>query len=466
EEVCKALKEAAEAIRLLVRVATQIRTRRLKRGGLELDSIEVSVRFEDQKSRSGRLEDLIPSEHLEMHSTVAELMIFANHWVARRCLERFPARSCLRRHPAPKPEHFDELRQCAASKGFNIDADTNQSLANSLNSAVDPNDGEVNSILRQLATRAMTNALYFSTGSDALTQEDFAHYGLALNLYTHFTSPIRRYADVIVHRLLMASISDDGGNAADDLFSSADLDKVCDVMNSLHWSAQQAQRCSIELFQAMFFRQMQPQDPGRFLDAIICQLRGSNGFTVQVSRFGIRGSISVKKSDGSVAWITDTHSRDQSNKVEWKSASEGYQVERVKPSSDENIYGFLQVSKPGSSNKQIYRLFDHVKVYVDVRESTAHGVTLHLTLAGLADPPVAKPAAAENDGKKLDEGLIKAVREEDSSRQKKRRMETNMDVDQEDESEQVQRSKLIASSLHDSRSSFWKIRHLIQDSQQ
>lgn len=53
-------------------------------------------------------------------------------------------------------------------------------------------------MVRQLVTRAMTNALYFSTGSSNMTQDQFSHYGLALNLYTHFTSPIRRYADIIV----------------------------------------------------------------------------------------------------------------------------------------------------------------------------------------------------------------------------------------------------------------------------
>lgn len=79
-----------------------------------------------------------------MHSTVAELMIFANHWVARRCLESFPDCSCLRRHPAPRTEFFEDLKKCAASKGFQIDVDSNRSLAASLAKCVDANDPEVN----------------------------------------------------------------------------------------------------------------------------------------------------------------------------------------------------------------------------------------------------------------------------------------------------------------------------------
>lgn len=80
---------------------------------------------------------------LAMHNTVAELMIFANHWVARRCLESFGDRSCLRRHPPPRPEFFDELKQCVLSKGFVLDTESNRSLAISLENAQDKNDPEV-----------------------------------------------------------------------------------------------------------------------------------------------------------------------------------------------------------------------------------------------------------------------------------------------------------------------------------
>ncbi|KAB0392945.1 hypothetical protein E2I00_014274, partial [Balaenoptera physalus] len=82
-----------------------------------------------------------------------------------------------------------------------------------------------------MATQAMSNALYFSTGSCA--EEEFHHYGLALDKYTHFTSPIRRYSDIIVHRLLMAAISKDKKmEIKEDLFSNKDLEELCRHINN------------------------------------------------------------------------------------------------------------------------------------------------------------------------------------------------------------------------------------------
>ena len=74
----------------------------------------------------------------------------------------------------------------------------NKTLADSLDKCVDTGDWTVNFLLRNIATSAMEQAQYFSTGS--VKQERWSHYGLALGQYTHFTSPIRRYADILVHR--------------------------------------------------------------------------------------------------------------------------------------------------------------------------------------------------------------------------------------------------------------------------
>ncbi|KAA3673549.1 DIS3-like exonuclease 1, partial [Paragonimus westermani] len=274
------------SIKLLVEVASTIRARRVARGGLELDSIEIAVRFADAQTRSGDLEDLVPKEQLEMHGTVAELMIFANHWVARRCLEVYPDRSCLRRHPPPRPEFFEELKLCAASRGFSLDTESNRALSASLAAAEDPKDPEVHRVLLtalgdcrsaisgQSAVKSVSSSSIIFTEADLLTPEQ--------------------------------------------------LSVVCRHMNEQHWAAQQVQRASMELFQALFFRHKPEDDPIRRADGIICQLRGSNGFIVLVSRFGIRGAVCVKDPQGQVAWADQ-----QSGNIHWMPADSGFEVIRV-----------------------------------------------------------------------------------------------------------------------------------------
>ena len=108
-----------------------------------------------------------------------------------------------------------------------MDTSSNVSLAASLDAAVDPDDPLVNQLLRMLATRAMVKALYCSTGS--LEPEQLHHYGLALDLYTHFTSPIRRYSDLIVHRqlLLALGIGQDNKSSPGD----SELQEICQHLN-------------------------------------------------------------------------------------------------------------------------------------------------------------------------------------------------------------------------------------------
>jgi exoribonuclease R len=113
--------------------------------------------------------------------------------------------------------------------GFDIKVENNQALAESLDKAVDPNNPEANTILRMMATRCMTQALYFPAGT--VPSEQYRHYGLAIPIYTHFTSPIRRYADVIVHRQLAVILGVFKKEEVSKMFSRAHLQTVSDEMN-------------------------------------------------------------------------------------------------------------------------------------------------------------------------------------------------------------------------------------------
>lgn len=113
--------------------------------------------------------------------------------------------------------------------GFEIKVDNNQALAESLDKAVDPSNPESNNILRMMATRCMTQALYFPAGT--VPADQYRHYGLAIPIYTHFTSPIRRYADVIVHRQLAVLLDIFKKESMPKMFSRAHLMNVSDEMN-------------------------------------------------------------------------------------------------------------------------------------------------------------------------------------------------------------------------------------------
>lgn len=164
----------------LLRVARSIQKSRESGGALHLESAEVTFDFE-----KSNLENIKPKEHLDVHETVAECMIFANQWVAKKISKSFPDRALLRRHPQPSIENFDELKHCALSRNWRIEAWSNKILAESLDKCNDERDPLVNFLLRSMATRAMVQAVYFSTGS--VSKEQWEHYGLALQVYNFFS---------------------------------------------------------------------------------------------------------------------------------------------------------------------------------------------------------------------------------------------------------------------------------------
>uniref|UniRef100_A0A1I8HB46 DIS3-like exonuclease 1 n=1 Tax=Macrostomum lignano TaxID=282301 RepID=A0A1I8HB46_9PLAT len=398
-----------EAVSLLVGVANTIKARRMACGGLELEGVEVQAKFADPERT--QLEDLV----------IAECMIFANHWVARKIVAYYPSQSCLRRHPPPRQEFFDSLIRCAQARGFTIKADSNRQLAESLDSCVDPADPEVNRILRTLATQAMSNALYFSTG--ALPRDQFAHYGLALDLYTHFTSPIRRYADILVHRCLLAALGD--SEAEDALLPNQELEAQCCLMNERHRAAQHAQMASMQLFQCLFFRARPPTDPLRLVEAVVCQVRDSS-IGVFVPRYGIKGSVRLARSDGSVLDAgppaRDLRSVQAAPPLaeaapdgcgpRWIPAGSGASVSRD-PSG-----GSLRVSTGPEQKQQVYSLFDHLVVRVSVAESHSHGPALQLDLVARL---VSKDAGAADAGGGGKADLVRQVREREEQQEEERR---------------------------------------------
>lgn len=180
--------ELARDLRLMMKMTKKLKQKRVDNGALSLASNE--VRFELDSVTHDPI-DAKEYQMKETNSMVEEMMLLANCSVAEKIHEAYPSCALLRRHPAPPPANFDPLKKVCKSLGFDIDCSSNKALAASLDTVVDPKNPMANRLVRILATRSMSQAVYFASG-DVTSSADYVHYGLAAPLYTHFTSPIRR----------------------------------------------------------------------------------------------------------------------------------------------------------------------------------------------------------------------------------------------------------------------------------
>ena len=271
-------------LRAMNSIAKLLRKARMDRGALELASPE--VKFEIDTETQDPL-DVGMYQLRETNRMVEEMMLLANCTVAERCLQDFPANSLLRRHPVPPARQFEPLLQATGAVGVAIDVDTSKALAESLDRAVRPEDPYFNKLIRIMATRCMTQARYFGSGDVA--RPEYYHYGLAAPLYTHFTSPIRRYADVVVHRVLMAVL---GLQPLPDGLRDRDfMHLVVDNLNVRHKNAQLAGRASVDLHTLIFFKDKQV-----VADARITRVK-RNAIIVFVPKFGLEGSVMLPDED-------------------------------------------------------------------------------------------------------------------------------------------------------------------------
>ncbi|XP_010270516.1 PREDICTED: exosome complex exonuclease RRP44 homolog A [Nelumbo nucifera] len=274
-------------------LAKIMRLRRIERGALTLASAE--VKFQIDTETHDPL-DIGMYQIREANQMVEEFMLAANVSVAEKILKHFPLCSLLRRHPIPTKEMLEPLLRTAVAVGLHLDVSSSKALADSLDHAIG-DDPYFNKLIRILATRCMTQAVYFSSGD--LTPPEFHHYGLAAPLYTHFTSPIRRYPDVIVHRLLAAAL---GIYRLPPIFQDRpQLTSIADNLNYRHRNAQMASRASVELHTLVYFRK-RPTDT----EARIVKIR-SNGFIVFVPKYGIEGPVylTARGEKGGGEWFVD-----------------------------------------------------------------------------------------------------------------------------------------------------------------
>uniref|UniRef100_A0A8D2L3M8 Exosome complex exonuclease RRP44 n=1 Tax=Varanus komodoensis TaxID=61221 RepID=A0A8D2L3M8_VARKO len=275
--------EITVSLRGLNKLAKILKKRRIDNGALTLSSPE--VRFHMDSETHDPI-DLQTKELKETNSMVEEFMLLANISVAQKIYDEFSEHALLRKHPAPPPSNYDILVKAAKSKGLEIKTDSAKALADSLDSAESSSFPYLNTLLRILATRCMMQAVYFCSGMDT----DFHHYGLASPIYTHFTSPIRRYADIIVHRLLAVAIGAD--STYPDLTDKHKLADLCKNLNYRHKMAQYAQRASVAFHTQLFFKSKGVVNE----EAYILFVR-KNAIVVLIPKYGLEGTVFFEEKD-------------------------------------------------------------------------------------------------------------------------------------------------------------------------
>ncbi|KAL7529768.1 hypothetical protein ACHAXR_006890, partial [Thalassiosira sp. AJA248-18] len=291
----------AGAVKRLASLARKFRARRIEAGALTLASPEVKFVLD---SESLNPTDVQAYTLYEANALVEEFMLLANVTVSKKILRHYPTLSILRRHPAPNRSMFDGLIQKAKTRGITLCIDDSKKLADSLDDAGKAlsEDPYLDQLLRILSTRCMSPAQYFCSGE--YQAKDWHHYGLAAPVYTHFTSPIRRYADVCVHRLLAAAI----GVAPLPVFlsSKSHLHDLAANMNRRHRAAQLAGRASVQLHTLIFFAGGDEDGAegggAKEEDAYVLDVETSANsepsFRVMVPRYGIEGKVRLSNISG------------------------------------------------------------------------------------------------------------------------------------------------------------------------
>ncbi|PYI12435.1 RNB-domain-containing protein [Aspergillus sclerotiicarbonarius CBS 121057] len=292
--------ELTESMRTLLRFSKILRQKRMDAGALNLASPEVRIEA-DNDEVGDPLTDVKTKAMLETNSLVEEFMLHANITVASKVYSTFSQTAMLRRHATPPPQNFEELiNQLSKKRDMRLDVSSSRALADSLDRCVDEKNPFFNTLVRILATRCMTSAEYFSAGAHA--ESEFRHYGLASPIYTHFTSPIRRYADLLVHRQLASAINyegEDGRAVVEGVMTRNRLEDICRNINYRHRNAQFAGRASIEYYvgQALKARGEKMAadgvDGGIEEEGYVMRVF-ENGVVVFVPRFGIEGVVRLE----------------------------------------------------------------------------------------------------------------------------------------------------------------------------
>ncbi|MGE6220714.1 ribonuclease R [Nubsella zeaxanthinifaciens] len=229
----------AEEILKLNELAHLLRTAKFKNGAISFESTEVKFKLDE----FGKPIGVYVKERKDAHKLIEDFMLLANKKVAEFIAKKGKGKQkytfVYRTHDSPNLENLNNFASFAARFGYKINTKSDKEIAKSLNYLMEDVEGKKEqNILTSLAIRSMAKAIY--------TTKKTSHYGLAFDYYTHFTSPIRRYPDVMVHRLLAHYL--DGGKSAD----AEEYEAACVHSSAMEKRAADAERASVKYKQAEY----------------------------------------------------------------------------------------------------------------------------------------------------------------------------------------------------------------------
>ncbi len=228
-----------DEVLLLHKLAQVLRKERIANGALEIGGNEVKFRLDEKGKPLGVYEKVMGSANW----LIEEFMLLANKrvaaWVDKQ--KKGPAAPpfIYRIHDVPDPEKISQLRALAKSFGFTLAQAQGEDLPMAINRLLKDVQGkEEENIIKQVAIRSMAKAIY--------STKNIGHYGLGFEHYTHFTSPIRRYPDLLVHRAMAHYLS--GGKN----LNEGELELSARHSSQMEKQASDAERASIKYKQAEF----------------------------------------------------------------------------------------------------------------------------------------------------------------------------------------------------------------------
>ncbi len=264
----------AQEILLLNDIAQRLRKTRFSKGAINFSSQEVRFRLDEK----GKPISVMIKESKEAHQLIEEFMLLANRTVAENVaklkINKKPVPFPYRVHDRPDAEKLAPFIVFAKKHGHNFDISTPQSIAFSFNEMLAAARGNPEQhVLEQLGIRTMAKAIY--------TTENIGHYGLAFEHYCHFTSPIRRYPDVLVHRVLQSILDDKP-------MIDKKMDEKCKHSSERERAAMECERAGNKYKQVEFLK----DHLGEVFEGVVSGV-ASFGFWVETVAHKCEGLVSI-----------------------------------------------------------------------------------------------------------------------------------------------------------------------------